>query len=148
MIELIRSEQLGFETTIGKLFIDSIFYCDILELKTAKIQNKGHTCIPPSNDYFIRLNTWGGKNTDYEKRFPTIHVGMLEVFPVDGHSLIYIHIGNTKTDTLGCLLCGDKPTIVKNDWTVYDSRDTYVRVYQKIVPLIKGNGGKVPFNVK
>lgn len=103
--------------TLGRLYIDGDFFCDILEdpdrnlssdmslSDIKKIKVYGSTAIPTGN-YKITLDIVSEKfkNRSWAEMYGGKIPRLLSVPGFDG---ILIHpSGNTPTDTLGCLLCG------------------------------------------
>lgn len=96
----------GDEYTIGHLYIDDNYYCDVLEdvdrglssdmseKEIKKIKIYGRTAIPTGR-YEVEVT--------YSPKFKR-HLPLL--IGVKGFSGIRIHSGNTHEDTLGCLLVG------------------------------------------
>ena len=111
---------------IGKLYIDGIYFCDVLEdtdrglddkmteAEILKKKVKGQTAIP-TGVYPVYI-TWSPK---YKKPMPIIE-------NVKGYSGIRIHSGNTAKDTEGCLLVGKNKEVGK----VLESRKTYNALFQ------------------
>jgi len=92
--------------TIGKLYIDDVYFCDTLEdtvrdvNKNGKFDNgekkiKGETAIP--------YGTYEIKWT-YSPRFKKYTPQLMNVPSFEG---VRIHSGNTSKDTEGCLLLGE-----------------------------------------
>ena len=120
--------------TIGKLYIDGCYYCDVLEdtdrgldddMKESEILKKkikGQTAIP-TGTYPVKI-TYSPK---YKKNMPLIE-------NVKGYSGIRIHSGNTHKDTEGCLLVGKNKEVGK----VLESRKTFNALY-KILTETKEN---------
>lgn len=112
--------------TIGKLYIDGCYYCDVLEdvdrgldddMKESEILKKkikGQTAIP-TGIYPVKI-TYSPK---YKKLMPLIE-------NVKGYSGIRIHSGNTHKDTEGCLLVGKNKEVGK----VLESRKTFNALYK------------------
>ena len=110
---------------IGKLYIDGIYQCDVLEdtdrglddkmseAEILKNKVKGQTAIP-SGVYPVYI-TWSPK---YKKPMPLIE-------NVKGYSGIRIHSGNSAKDTEGCLLVGKNKEVGK----VLESRKTYNELF-------------------
>ena len=110
---------------IGKLYIDGIYHCDVLEdtdrglddkmteAEILKKKVKGQTAIP-SGVYPVYI-TWSPK---YKKPMPLIE-------NVKGYSGIRIHSGNSAKDTEGCLLVGKNKEVGK----VLESRKTYNELF-------------------
>lgn len=111
---------------IGKLYIDGVYFCDVLEdtdrglddkmteAEILKKKLKGQTAIP-TGVYPVYI-TWSPK---YKKPMPLIE-------NVKGYSGIRIHSGNTAKDTEGCLLVGKNKEVGK----VLESRKTYNALFQ------------------
>lgn len=127
--------------TIGKLYIDDIYFCDTIEdtvrdlNKNGKFDNgekKVHskTAIP----YGIYQIKW-----TYSPRFKKYTPQLMNVPSFEG---IRIHAGNTSADTEGCLILGKNKQVGK----VLNSRDTINKFY----PIIKEacSNGKVTIEIK
>ena len=83
-------------STMGKLFLNGEEFCDTLELAW-KDNQRSISCIP-AGEYKVRLRLPRESATrDY------IH---LLVQDVPNRSYILVHIGNTTSDTKGCILVG------------------------------------------
>lgn len=120
--------------TIGKLYIDGVYFSDVLEdtdrglddsmeekeIKAKKI--KDNTAIP-TGIYPVKI-TYSPK---YKKLMPLVD-------NVKGYSGIRIHSGNTHKDTSGCLLVGKNKEVGK----VLESRKTFNALY-KILTETKEN---------
>lgn len=102
--------------TIGKLYIDGIYFCDTLEDKVRDIKIKGETAIP--------YGTYKGKIT-YSPRFKKLLPLILDVPNFSG---IRIHSGNTENDTEGCILVGENKVIGK----VINSRIIFNKLMSKL----------------
>lgn len=112
--------------TIGKLYIDGCYYCDVLEDTDRGLDNdmeeseilkkkvKGQTAIP-TGTYPVKI-TYSPK---YKKNMPLIE-------NVKGYQGIRIHSGNTHKDTEGCVLVGKNKEVGK----VLESRKTYNALYK------------------
>lgn len=127
--------------TIGKLYIDDVYFCDTIEdtvrdlNKNGKFDNgekKIHskTAIP--------YGTYEIKWT-YSPRFKKYTPQLMNVPSFEG---IRIHVGNTSADTEGCLILGKNKQVGK----VLNSRDTINKFY----PIIKEacSNGKVTIEIK
>lgn len=124
-IELVR---IAFNSTytIGKLYVDDTYFCDVLEDVDRGLDNsmtsneilkrkvKGQTAIPTGH-YNIDI-TYSPK---YKRMMPLL-------LDVKGFSGIRIHSGNTAKDTEGCLIVGKN----KQVGMVLESRDTYQRLFE------------------
>lgn len=127
--------------TIGKLYIDDVYFCDTIEdtvrdlNKNGKFDNgekKVHskTAIP--------YGTYEIKWT-YSPRFKKYTPQLMNVPSFEG---IRIHAGNTSDDTEGCLILGKNKQVGK----VLNSRATINKFY----PIIKNacSNGKVTIEIK
>lgn len=127
--------------TIGKLYINDVYFCDTIEdtvrdlNKNGKFDNgekKVHskTAIP----YGIYEIKW-----TYSPRFKKYTPQLMNVPSFEG---IRIHSGNTSADTEGCLILGKNKQVGK----VLNSRDTINKFY----PIIKEacSNGKVTIEIK
>lgn len=111
--------------TIGKLYVDGVYFCDVIEDKDRGLDDsmtvreilnkkvKGETAIPTGH-YNIEI-TYSPK---YKRMMPLL-IG------VKGYSGIRIHSGNTSKDTEGCLLVGKNTKV----GMVLESRNTYQRLF-------------------
>lgn len=114
--------------SIGKLYIDGVYECDVLEDTDRGLDDKmpleeiikkkkyGTTAIP-SGVYEVQI-TYSPK---YKKLMPLI-------MNVKGYSGVRIHSGNSAKDTLGCLLVGKNKEVGK----VLESRKTYNALFAKL----------------
>ena len=97
--------------TIGRLYIDGVFFCNTLEDtdrglaqymsvgEIANIKIKGATAIPTGAYKVAR--TYSPK---YKRLMP-------QVMNVKGYAGVRIHSGNTAADTEGCILLGDNTAV-------------------------------------
>jgi len=127
--------HLRFQTeknhTKSTFIIDGKFYCFILEdgFNVKKIH--GETRITPATRK-ITLRNEGGMHEDYLKRFgKNFHKGMLWIRDVNNYKYVYIHIGNTPQNTLGCLLTGFSANT--NSSSISESTNAYKKIY----PIIR-----------
>lgn len=120
------------EDTLSLFFIDGKFSCFVLEDQKREVKVKGDTRIP-AGTYRIILRKEGGHHERYAKKYPAIHKGMLWLQDVPNFQYILIHVGNTDTDTEGCLLVGDSVT---QNTTAKGSLSGSGSAYERIYPLI------------
>lgn len=127
--------------TIGKLYIDDVYFCDTIEdtvrdlNKNGKFDNgekKIHskTAIP--------YGTYEIKWT-YSPRFKKYTPQLMNVPSFEG---IRIHAGNTSADTEGCLILGENKQVGK----VLNSRVTINKFYQIIKKAC--SNGRVTIEIK
>ena len=122
------------EYTIGKLYIDGVYFCDVAEDvdrglysymndgEISKIKVKHETAIPYGK-YKVRLSM----SPKYKKILP-------EIMNVPGFTGVRIHSGNDpKTDSSGCLLPGYNTIKGK----VTSSRKVMEALMQKLTALPK-----------
>ena len=93
-IVLIR-DQFTDKSTIGKLYIDNLFYCHTLEDVVRDEKIKHETAIPYGK-YELVVN-WSNR---FKRQMPLL----INVPNFEG---IRIHSGNTDKDTSGCILLGE-----------------------------------------
>ena len=127
--------------TIGKLYIDDVYFCDTIADTVRDINKNGKfdngekkihskTAIP----YGIYEIKW-----TYSPRFKKYTPQLMNVPSFEG---IRIHAGNTSSDTEGCLILGENKQVGK----VLNSRATINKFY----PIIKEacSNGKVTIEIK
>ena len=127
--------------TIGKLYIDNVYFCDTIEDTVRDINKNGKfdngekkvhskTAIP--------YGTYEIKWT-YSPRFKKYTPQLMNVPSFEG---IRIHAGNKSADTEGCLILGENKQVGK----VLNSRATINKFY----PIIKEacSKGKVTIEIK
>lgn len=89
----------GESYTIGKLYVDDIYYCDTLEDKVRNLPTEKkvmHETAIPAGKYEVIVNL----SPKFKRELPRL----LNVPFFDG---ILIHRGNTARDTSGCILVGE-----------------------------------------
>lgn len=131
--------------TIGNLYIDGKFECNVLEDK-----DRGLLQTMPYNE-IAKKKVWGQTAIPrgrYEVTFaPSSVFGKCD-YAIDGKipillnvkcfSGIRMHAGNSSTDTEGCLLLGEN----KERGKVLNSRATCKRVFEKLYFVYK-HGGRI-----
>lgn len=129
----------GDTYTIGKLYINNEYFCDTLEdkdrgltsdmsldeIKSIKI--KGVTAIP-TGTYSITLDVQSPKFSTY-KQYAFCNGYLPRLIDVPGYEGVLIHIGNTDSDSDGCVLVG-KNTV---KGMVTNSTETFKKLY----PILK-----------
>ena len=111
--------------TIGKLYIDDVYFCDTVEDKDRGLNQSmsvndikkkkvyGETAIPTGTYKLV---------IDYSNRFKK---RMPHILNVPGYDGIRLHTGNTAQDSLGCIIVGKNKVVGK----VIESRDTYNKLF-------------------
>lgn len=125
--------------TIGKLYIDGVYFCDTIEDKDRglyqkqdiqelrKIKVPSKTAIP-TGIYKISLNIVSPKFSA-KKIYQEICKGKVpRLLNVPGYEGVLIHIGNTAEDSAGCILVGQNKVVGK----VINSTETFRKLYNKI----------------
>ena len=109
--------------TIGKLFIDDVYFCDTIEDKDRgllqtmskaeidKIKVKGETAIPRGT-YNVNMNRVSPRFSKV-KQYNFIQGKLPYLESVPGYEGVLIHIGNTSKDTEGCILVGKNDVVGK-----------------------------------
>lgn len=98
MIKLLVKREFFAETyTIGKLYVDGVYFCDTLEnpVRPNGVKIPNETAIPYGT-YEVIVN--------FSPKFKRILPRLLNVPMFDG---ILIHRGNSVKDTSGCILVGE-----------------------------------------
>lgn len=120
------------DTTISELYINDVLFCHVLEDKDRNLSTdrpdevralkiKHQTAIPYGS-YEVVLG--------FSNRFQKVLPLLLRVPEFDG---IRIHAGNTKEDTSGCLLVGDKVS----DSKIANSRATMLNLMAILKKALK-----------
>lgn len=128
--------------TIGKLYIDGVYFCDTLEdkdrglkdtdsLATIKrIKVAGETAIPRGT-YKLRLDRQSPKylyNRSWNEKYKFCNGFLPLIDGIKGFSGCLIHIGNDNGDTAGCVLVGKNTQVGK----VLQSTATFKALYIKL----------------
>lgn len=134
MIITVRRIAMKDTYTIGKLYIDGVYFCDTVEDKDRGLDDSmeesvikerkvyGETAIPMGT-YKVEI-TYSPK---FKKNLPLL-IG------VKGFEGIRIHSGNTAKDSLGCIIVGRN----KKVGMVLDSRATMTKLL-KVLTSTKEN---------
>lgn len=122
----------------GKLYIDGIYQCDVIEdtdrdlnneMSIAEIQSKkvyGETAIPKGT-YQITLDVVSPKFKD--RSWATFCEGKLpRLLDVPGFEGVLIHVMNQASESLGCIGVGIKD----RDGHIYNSVNTFKDLYNKL----------------
>lgn len=126
----------------GKLYIDGIYQCDVIEdtdrgltneMSITEIQSKkvyGETAIPKGT-YQITLDVVSPKFKD--RSWATFCEGKLpRLLDVPGYEGVLIHVMNQASESLGCIGVGQK---TKDGW-ISNSTQTFKDLYYKLKQAI------------
>ena len=145
LLHTIRISTTDF-SSLGAMYIDGSFACWTLEdTKRAFEKIDGETRIPDGL-YEIKLRAEGGMNARYSAKFP-FHRGMLHLQNVPRFSWVYIHYGNKRAHTQGCILVGDG---LNNNVVADGFSGSSVKAYSRIYPLVADEllaGGRVKIRI-
>ena len=140
-MKLLLKRWCGPEYTIGKLYIDGLYFCDTLEDKTTDLDKSGKfdngekkvwgKSSIPFGTYQIVLNT--------SPRFKRVLPRLLNVPHFTG---ILIHRGNTVKDTDGCILVGENKVKGK----VLNSTPYEIKLVQLMKEAVK-KGEKITIEI-
>lgn len=126
--------------TIGKMYINGIYFCDTCEdadrgltqyMSLAEIKRKkiySRTAIP-TGTYNVTMNVISprfSKRDFYKKNCDGGRVPRL--LNVPGFDGVLIHVGNSAADSNGCLLVGKNSQVGK----VLNSTNTFLALYKKL----------------
>ena len=125
--------------TIGRLYINNVFFCNTLEDKDrglkqtdslVTIQSKkvyAETAIP-TGTYEIQMNVKSSKYSTYKWYRDLCNGYMPRLKDVPGFLGILIHPGNTALDSAGCLIVGKNTKVGQ----LTDSKNTFAKLYKKM----------------
>ena len=139
--------------TIGRLYIDGIYYCNTLEdadrgLKwndpLSFIQSRkvaGETAIPKGK-YTITMNVTSPKYAGVAWYYNLCRGKMPRLLHVPGFDGILIHTGTTALDTRGCILVGKNTKVGK----LTDSKVTFQQIY-KLMKAAADKGEEITIEI-
>jgi hypothetical protein len=131
---ILQRQQQTDKCTFGK-FIVGVRSWQSLEDIHRDVKIPGETRIPAGR-YELKLRTQNSKmNNDYKRRFPGIHKGMIEICGIPNYGNVYIHIGNSDKDTMGCPLIGKARNTGQN--MIYQSTIAYLEFYPIVCDMIE-----------
>lgn len=127
--------------TIGRLFIDGVYFCDTLEDKDRNLSSNmpldqikdikvsDNTAIP-TGTYKITLDVVSPKYSKVQWYIQNVNKGKVpRLLNVPGFDGILIHTGNDNSDTSGCILVGENKEVGK----VLNSKNTFLKLYKKLL---------------
>lgn len=128
----------GSDYTIGKLYIDGVYFCDTLEdvdrglkqsmpLKQILSIKKPSITAIPTGTYKILMNVTSPKysRSKYKNQYGFCNAKLPRLMDVPGYDGILIHIGNYNYDTDGCILVGKNTS----KGAVMESTKTFTELY-------------------
>lgn len=133
---LVKRDTFTENTTIGKLFVNGIEYCETLEDKDRQLEDfpdrkvYGKTAIPRGR-YEVVIDY----SPHYQRNMP-------HILDVPNYVGVRIHAGNYEKDTEGCLLVGRTRGV---DF-IGDSRSVFNLLYKEFELAIEG-GEKIHITI-
>jgi len=135
--------------TLGMLYYPdiqgSLRYVFSLEDEYREVKKYGETRIPAGR-YEIQLRKEGGFYNNYTSHKNTTikaltkKYGMLEIIGIPEYKYVLIHIGNTDTDTAGCILIGNQADNNSNKkGLVSDSTGAYIFLVSAVYAALEKN---------
>lgn len=144
----VRRIALKENYTIGKMYIDGEYFCDVLEDRVRDLANQvkvpNKTAIPYGT-YEITLDVKSTKYSDFNK-YPWAkeYNGYLpRLTNVPLFLGILIHPGNTEHDSSGCLLVGENKVVGK----VINSKTTFERLMKEHLLPANKRGEKINITI-
>jgi len=136
----IRRIMVCGEATLGLMHVDGKFLCFTLEDAPREIKIPGKTRIP-EGEYKTQVRKSGRLYDRYKDKFDWFD-GMIGLVNVPGFFDILIHIGNTVSDTLGCVLVGfDAHTInlggMPTSFSIIYSNQAFEKFYKMTIDAAK-----------
>lgn len=120
----------GKDYTIGRLYIDGVYFCDTLEDTVRDLPEEekvySQTAIP-AGTYKITLNIVSPKYS-LRKSYDWCRGRLPRLLNVPFFDGILIHAGNTAKDSAGCILVGEN----KEKGKVLNSMATLKRLYKRM----------------
>lgn len=129
--------------TIGKLYIDGVYFCDTIEDKdrglsqdrplatNIALKKSGVTAIPVGR-YQVTLSVKSPRFSS-KKQYAFCGGYLPRLLKVPAFEGVLIHIGNTAKDSEGCILVGENKVVGQ----VINSTETFKKLYER---LKKANG--------
>lgn len=147
----VRRIALKEKYTIGKMYINDTYFCDVLEDKVRDLNKNGvfdngetkvygRTAIPYGT-YEITMDVKSTKFSDFEQ-YPWAkeYDGYLpRLTNVPLFVGVLLHVGNSDVDSSGCLLVGENKVVGK----VINSTITFRRLMNEYLVPAKNRGEKI-----
>lgn len=140
--------------TIGRLYIDGLYYCNTLEDKDRDLKQgdplptiqkrkiAGETAIP-KGVYGVAMNVTSPKYAAVAWYWQFCQGKMPRLLSVPGFDGILIHPGNTALDTKGCILVGKNTKVGQ----LTDSRACFQQIY-KLMKAAADKGEEITIEIK
>lgn len=125
--------------TIGRLYVDGVYFCNTLEDKCRGLKQTdsiyfikqrkvyGETAIP-SGTYTVAMNVTSPKYAAIAWYWQLCQGKMPRLLNVPGFEGILVHPGNDPTQTLGCLLVGKNTKVGQ----LTESKATFKALYKEM----------------
>lgn len=141
LVELKRTYK-GDNYTIGKLYLDGVYFCDTLEpvdrglakpisaekVKSVKAAHTPGSTAIPTGSYTLTLDVLSPKYSSRPFYIEVCGGYVPRVMDTPGFDGVLFHTGNTFKDTAACILVGENRTV----GSVIYSQDTFRRLYKKL----------------
>ena len=138
----VKRKEFSDEYTIGDLFVDGNFFCNVLEDAVRDEKIYGKTAIPKGT-YKVYMNVVSPKFKDRSWAKP--YGGKLpRLLNVPNYEGVLIHVGNTAEDTSGCLLVG----INDSEGRVSNSQATFKKLMDEYLVPAHERGEKITITIE
>jgi hypothetical protein len=130
--------------TIGRLYVDGVYFCNTLEDKSRGLKQTdstffikqrkvyGETAIP-TGTYKVAMNVTSPKYAAVAWYWQLCRGKMPRLLDVPGFEGILIHPGNNALDTLGCILVGKNTKVGQ----LTESKATFKALYKEMEKAVK-----------
>lgn len=131
------------ESTLGLMFINSLFHCYTLEDEKREVKVAGETRIPSGRyEVIYRVSEDSTKTIGYRNKYYWFKYHLM-LKDVPNFTYVYLHVGNTDDDTDGCILVGNNANNNNLiDGNIGDSGKAFEKFY-KAVSRALDSGEKV-----
>lgn len=140
------------DTTLGILLLRMqsklLFQGYTCEDEYREVKVSGETRIPAGLYSIVIQKQETPLTLKYRKRYPNWFENHLMIDKVPGFTGVYIHIGNTDSDTEGCILVGDvADNNVIGAGSISASTQCFIRLYNILYHHLK-EGGKATIEIR